>query len=271
MEHAEPEALPPGLGAVQPAVPCRQVPRRVSGHDGESEAGKGSRARPAGWRRPGDGGKYLLLQAPVMSLYLSARQECGQRGGSMWARQPDTFAIVLSTSAGRASAETVSVVSALQGSASAGRSWSPPVPWALAPANASLLYPLPRPQLPHSPGRRLSKSDFLTIFRVSRPESSERCHLSPGAVVFSHVTLRAWGVPGTYPAPQTLPRPRCPTAVCPPAKPSFRSLVHGLDQGPLKESLCFLVLGVVFFFFFPIPLLFIQQIDFELVLQIQFE
>lgn len=52
----------------------------------------------------GDGpGKYLLLQAPEMSLYLLARQVAGHLGGSMYGRHPDRFAIALSSPSERAS------------------------------------------------------------------------------------------------------------------------------------------------------------------------
>lgn len=56
---------------------------------------------PAGRLRPH--GAHLLLQAPVMSRYLLARQVWGQLGGSMWGRQPDRFAIVLRSSSDKTS------------------------------------------------------------------------------------------------------------------------------------------------------------------------
>lgn len=80
-----------------------------------------------------------------MSLYLSARHESGQRGGSMCARQPDRLAIVLSTSAGRLSVETLGCQSVPCGPGLGRRSWCLPVPWASAPARAALLDPQPTP------------------------------------------------------------------------------------------------------------------------------
>lgn len=47
--------------------------------------------------------KYLLLHAPVMSLYLFARQEFGHLGDSMYGRHPDTFAIVFNISSDKIS------------------------------------------------------------------------------------------------------------------------------------------------------------------------